>query len=173
MIADDRSAPPGRDEPTSNPSEATGKTPVPPVKLHVEILDRRGRVQSRARIDTLPCVIGRAYACGVVLDDRFISPEHVRVRLDGAGNVIVEDLSSTNGLYDMRSGAPAAMVAITPGTTIRIGQSLLRFHIRSELAMQSTAWVKEQLCRSPWTRLPSRVFANRCGKSWRVSTNLY
>jgi len=105
---------------------------APAARLHVEVLDRRARLRMRTRIDALPCVIGRAYSCDVVLDDRFVSPEHISIQRRGDGAIIIEDLGSTNGTYDLCNGKRLTAVEVTAGTAIRIGQTLLRFHMADE-----------------------------------------
>lgn len=122
------------EDPFAAPSDPTpprdddGRT----TRLYVEVLDRRARLRMRTRVDRLPCVIGRAYGCDVVLDDRFVSPEHVAIRRREDGAIVIEDCGSTNGTYDLCTGTRAAAVELTPGTAVRIGQTLLRFHTADE-----------------------------------------
>lgn len=112
---------------------AAASTPQPaPVGLHIEVLDRRARLRMRTRIDTLPCVVGRAYHCDLVLDDPFVSAEHVAIKRRDDGTVILEDLGSTNGMYDLARGKIVASLTVTAGTTVRIGQTSLRFHTADE-----------------------------------------
>jgi hypothetical protein len=46
----------------------------------VEILDKRGHVMQRLRVERLPATIGRAYTNDVILDDPFVSAEAAKAR---------------------------------------------------------------------------------------------
>ncbi|MDH3706675.1 MAG: FHA domain-containing protein [Acidimicrobiia bacterium] len=67
--------------------------------------------------------VGRAAGCHVTLDDTYVSQIHARVfRRDG--QVLVEDLGSTNGTYLNRSRVSAPMV-VHPGDHLQIGGVVL------------------------------------------------
>jgi Inner membrane component of T3SS, cytoplasmic domain len=92
----------------------------------VEILDAHDAVRQRVRLDRWPAIIGRAYSADVLLDDPYVSPEHVRV-IDGDGSgVVVEDLASVNGLY-AADGARVSRATLLPGSVIRVGRTHVRF----------------------------------------------
>lgn len=94
--------------------------------IWVEVLDRRGHVRARQRIDALPATIGRGYGCDVLLDDPWASPIHARVYRDLDGTFKVEDAGSENGLWE---GAREARVTLAPvgrGITLRAGRTLFR-----------------------------------------------
>ena len=91
----------------------------------IEVLDRRGRVRERVRLDRLPAFVGRAYTNDVVLEDRYVSPRHCAIREDESGDLIVEDLGSLNGvrvLGDCPPGSPA----VRSGDRLRVGETVLR-----------------------------------------------
>lgn len=92
----------------------------------VEVLDRRGRVVQRARLDSLPATVGRSYRNAVILDDRYVSPEHVRIVLTEDGQLVAEDLGSANGLFLEHGAERVARVTLQPGTVFRVGHSQLR-----------------------------------------------
>ena len=46
---------------------------------YIEVLDHKGEVSTRFPSIALPVTIGRAYKNQIILDDPFVSPEHVRV----------------------------------------------------------------------------------------------
>jgi hypothetical protein len=94
--------------------------------IFVEVLDRRGRVMHRVRLDTLPATVGRGYGNAVILDDRYVSPEHARIAAGPDGGLVVEDLGSTNGLFSETGTDRVATLALTPGMVFRAGHSLLR-----------------------------------------------
>ena len=56
--------------------------------IFVELLDRREHLQQRFRIESFPLTIGRAYTNDIILEDRHVSPEHVRIRLDEDGKLV-------------------------------------------------------------------------------------
>ena len=96
-------------------------------QLIVEVLDRRGHAVSRHRVAEFPATLGRGYGCAVILDDRFVSPEHARIEVEPDGGLTVIDLDSLNGLRRAGSRNRVPRVAIRPGTRIRLGQTVLRF----------------------------------------------
>ena len=95
--------------------------------IFVEVLDRRGNVAERVRIDALPATVGRSYRNQVIVDDRFVSPEHVRLSVGETGGVVAEDLDSENGMYEEPQGIRVTRVVVQPGTRLRVGHTVLRF----------------------------------------------
>lgn len=92
----------------------------------VEILDRRGRVMQRVRLDALPATVGRGYGNAVILDDRFVSPEHARIAIGPDGRLVVEDLGSTNGLFTADGTERVASIPLAPDVVFRVGHTQLR-----------------------------------------------
>ena len=67
--------------------------------------------------------VGRAAGCHITLDDTYVSQIHARVfRRDG--QILVEDLGSTNGTYLNRGRVSAPMVVHT-GDRLQIGGVVL------------------------------------------------
>lgn len=95
--------------------------------VFVEVLDRRGGVRSRTALADLPATIGRAYSNALILDDRFICPEHARLVSDDQGWLALEDLDSVNGMYQAGRKERVERVALRSGSVVRIGQTRLRF----------------------------------------------
>lgn len=95
--------------------------------VFVEVLDRRGRVRERTRLDSFPATIGRAYTNSVIVDDSHVCPEHVRIAQGDDGALFAEDLGSVNGLYREEGRARLQRIEIGPDTRIRIGHTTLRF----------------------------------------------
>jgi pSer/pThr/pTyr-binding forkhead associated (FHA) protein len=93
----------------------------------VEILDRRGRVRSRRRIDALPAYIGRAYDNDVILDDRHVDPLHATLSpADGADRVCwIEDAGSVNGMRI--GGRHVSRAPLRSGEEVVLGRTRLRF----------------------------------------------
>ncbi len=92
----------------------------------VELLDRRGHVRARHRIDSVPALIGRSYGCDVLVDDPWISPIHVRIYRDLDGSLKVEDAGSENGLWAPDEDRRITLVPLGRGVTLRAGHTLLR-----------------------------------------------
>ena len=93
----------------------------------VEVLDRRGRPKERARLTSFPVSIGRSYRNDVIVDDRYVSPEHVRVVEGEDGNLVAEDVGSLNGLHVPGSLEKLPRVTLQSGTKLQIGETVLRF----------------------------------------------
>jgi hypothetical protein len=94
--------------------------------IWVEVLDRRGHVRARQRIDALPATIGRGYGCDVLLDDPWASPIHARVYRDLDGSFKVEDAGSENGLWAGARDERVTLGAIGRGITLRAGRTHFR-----------------------------------------------
>lgn len=94
--------------------------------IFIEVLDRRGRVAHRVRLDALPATVGRGYHNTVIVDDRYVSPEHLRLDRDDTGALIAEDLATENGLYLDGHHQRLARATLVPGTRLRIGHTVLR-----------------------------------------------
>lgn len=94
--------------------------------LNIEVLDRLGRVKERVRAESFPITIGRAYSCEVILDDRYVSPEHVRIDCDEDGRVFVEDLRSTNGTQRLAPLATVTRVPLEDDMKLRLGHTVVR-----------------------------------------------
>ncbi len=95
--------------------------------VFVEVLDRRGRPKSRYRFTSLPVSIGRAYTNDVIVDDRYISPEHLRIAVDEDGTYVATDLRSLNGLFAVGDAERKSTIKLTSGLKVKIGDTVLRF----------------------------------------------
>jgi hypothetical protein len=91
----------------------------------VEVLDRRGRVRERVRLDRLPAFVGRAYMNDVVLEDRFVSPRHCAIRETESGEMVLEDLESLNGVKVLTDSSPGSLT-LRSGDRFRVGETILR-----------------------------------------------
>lgn len=75
------------------------------------------------RIGNSPISVGRSPDSSLVLDDGYASARHARFYLQN-GQVILEDLSSTNGTW-VNNQQVHEPVALLPGTRITIGKTVL------------------------------------------------
>lgn len=74
-----------------------------------------------------PIRLGRAQGNTLVLDDGSVSKFHAIITLDAPGNLIVQDLGSTNGTFVGDSAEPLeGSSKISPTQQIRLGDVVLR-----------------------------------------------
>ena len=94
----------------------------------IEMLDSKGNVVERTRIDSFPIHIGRAYTNEVVIDDAYVCPAHVIIELDDRGSLIARDLNSVNGLR-LGSGEKkrVGILELNSGSQFQIGHTILRY----------------------------------------------
>lgn len=106
---------------TSSPSpEPTAGREQSPAGRTLEVREGNGAMH-RVTLDA-EFSIGRAQGDLVVEDDPFLSGQHLRL-LRRWGQVVVEDLDSTNGVFL----AIGEEVELREGDEIRIGGQLFRF----------------------------------------------
>ncbi|MGH7166557.1 MAG: FHA domain-containing protein [Nitrospiraceae bacterium] len=94
----------------------------------IEVLDAAGRVRERTRHERLPVTIGRGYQNDVILDDPYISPQHLSLDQDARGELNAVDLQSENGVFLYPSLRRVEQAAVGPETLLRIGRTCLRIH---------------------------------------------
>lgn len=95
---------------------------------YIEMLDSKGNVVERTRIDSFPIHIGRAYSNEVVIDDAYVCPAHVIIELNDRGSLIARDLNSVNGLR-LGSGKKkrVGILELNSGSQFQIGHTILRY----------------------------------------------
>lgn len=93
--------------------------------LIVEVLDSRGRVHARTRLDRFPASIGRGFGNDVILDDPYADAEHLRLIPDENGGLVAEDAGSVNGTFAGK--ARSTRIPIRPGLELRVGHTTIRF----------------------------------------------
>ena len=91
----------------------------------LEVLDRRGHVRARHRVDSAPAIIGRGYGSDVLLDDPWLSPVHARLYRELDGSLAIEDAGSENGTWTPLGGRVTTL-PLGRGVTLRIGRTLVR-----------------------------------------------
>lgn len=94
---------------------------------YVEVLDGRGRIKERFPVYSWPLTVGRAYSNAIILDDPFVSPEHLSVERDETGRIFAQDLNSLNGLLDGPSGKRVTGLTLFSGKPFQIGHTMLRY----------------------------------------------
>ncbi len=94
--------------------------------IFVEVLDRRGEVQRRERVESFPLRIGRAYDNDLILEDPHVCPAHAVLDwLDGS--LTLRDLASVNGLHTLPGRERVPSLEVGSGASVQIGRTLLRF----------------------------------------------
>jgi hypothetical protein len=82
--------------------------------------EARGRIYD---LDGTEVSIGRAAGCTVTVDDTFVSQLHARVYTRD-GQIMVEDMGSTNGTYLNRRRVSSPVV-MQPGDLVQVGNTVL------------------------------------------------
>ncbi len=90
----------------------------------VEILSQSREVKYRHKANSLPIRIGRAYDNDVILDDPHISAHHALIEQTAAGELMIRDLDSRNGI--MCKGSRQAEMLIDGKMSFRLGHTSLR-----------------------------------------------
>ncbi|MHB1232628.1 MAG: FHA domain-containing protein [Burkholderiales bacterium] len=91
-----------------------------------EVLEKSGKVHERIKLARFPAVIGRGYDSDLIVNDEFISAQHVRIALDDAGQFILSDLGTENGTYLLPEMRPVSTLVLGADTVLRLGHTLLR-----------------------------------------------
>ncbi len=68
-------------------------------------------------------LIGRAETSDLTFDDLGVSRQHARVRVDRAGETVIQDVGSTNGTWV--NGEEVAIRSLVSGDKVRLGSSLV------------------------------------------------
>ncbi len=91
----------------------------------IEVLSRQKEIIQRHHAAADSVTIGRAYDNGVIVDDPYVAPAHVRICRDESGAMVAEDLATQNGLLDEK-GKRHHRISLTGNQLIRIGHTWLR-----------------------------------------------
>ncbi len=73
-------------------------------------------------------VIGRSFACDVIVEDDFVSPEHIKINLVKNGAYEVKDLGSENGTSIRKAVIHEEAVTLKSGQSCKIGKTRLRIY---------------------------------------------
>lgn len=92
----------------------------------VEVMDRRGRVRARVKVEALPFRIGRGYDCDLILDDPHVSALHAVLERGAEGGLVLRDAGSRNGLFLDGSRQRVERVALDGDVSVQLGRTLLR-----------------------------------------------
>ena len=95
----------------------------------IEVLDKSGEVKERSRHEHFPVRIGRSYQNEIILDDDYISPNHLSIEVDGEGFLQVRDLNSENGAFLLPSSNRITQVPVKEETLLRVGHTTIRIRL--------------------------------------------
>lgn len=123
----------------------------------VEVLNKMGKVRARTQHQNFPLRIGRAYENNdVILDDEYVSPNHLVIETEANGQINIIDLHSENGLYLLPSKQRVSHAQMGAETLLRVGHTTLRLRTPT-FVVPPTKQDKEYLLRvmqafhRPWT----------------------
>jgi DNA-binding NtrC family response regulator len=93
------------------------------------VVHHREGTESAALDPGVPVVVGRSAPSAVLVPSAKLSRTHARFTLDPAGEIVVEDLGSTNGTWI--GGARIERAEIAPGDEVILGDALAIVQIRA------------------------------------------
>ena len=114
----------------------------------IEVIDRSGRVQARARVEQLPFRIGRALDNDLILDDPHVCAHHAELRGNGALELV--DRGSLNGSFLGSERQRRERIELGRGAELRVGHTHLRFRAADE---ELAATLPDPMAGSRWLGL--------------------
>src|SRR5215472_7318936 len=113
-----------------DPSAMLGK-PAPVEEIgHYLVLISAGQTSRRIQIGETPTTIGRGQDQTLVISDTSVSRHHARISIVD-GEVVAEDLGSTNGTF-VNGVRLKASRKLVHGAAIKVGNHVLRYERRSK-----------------------------------------
>jgi len=122
--------------------------------LIIEVLDRFGKVKTRHRVESFPCKIGRDFSNNIILDDTYISPNHITIE-QSENSFLLQDNESMNGVYNVHPFKKLDSLAIENNSRIRIGHTDIRFNFTDHNVKET---LKDRDVPSQLAMLVSNVF---------------
>jgi serine phosphatase RsbU (regulator of sigma subunit) len=113
---------------------------------HYLVAARNGETVARVELGNAPLTIGREAGQALVLADTEVSRRHARVTF-ASGEVLVEDLGSTNGCF-LNGQRLSAATTLKEGASLRIGSHLLKYERRSRQDVDREAALERDLKRA-------------------------
>ena len=134
--------------------------------FYIETLARNGDVLHRHQVAQLPIRIGRGYDNDYIVDDAHTAPNHVVIEADDAGQLVMRDLGTRNGVIS--KGKRHTTLPVDGDTVVRIGHTSLRvrsadYRVEPEL-LDRTMHRWEARCGACWASSGSPSSrCSRCG----------
>ena len=99
----------------------------PAQKLVIELSPLPGSSARRyVTVQDFPFLIGRGFDCGLIIDDPYIAPAHLRIDWAAETGWTVHDLGGRNGLFINQADHSGHSVDIKSGDEILIGRTHMR-----------------------------------------------
>ena len=110
------------------------------------VATKGGELVSRVELGSAPLTIGREAGQGIALTDTEVSRRHARITI-ARGQVLVEDLGSTNGCF-LNGQRLGAATVLKEGAVLRIGSHHLKYERRSRQDVERSAALDRDLQRA-------------------------
>ncbi len=151
------------DAPDATPEHITEPTlslPRPSVRDRANLTlltgPSAGEIFTLVRVET---VIGRDESADIVFDDAAISRRHARVLREATGELVIEDLGSTNGTYVGVEQVERRV--LRAGDQVQLGPNLIfRFALTDETEERLARQLFESSIRDPLTHAHNRKYLN-------------
>lgn len=113
---------------TNERTELIGDDAPPTVMAWLVFLGEGPRRGHMIRLLGGAVMIGRAEDCEILIDDRAVSRQHAKIRIEGSGDAtryIIHDMATDNGTFV--NGSRNLPIELQNGDMIRIGRTELMF----------------------------------------------
>lgn len=90
----------------------------------IETLAANGDVLHRHQVNRLPIRLGRGYDNDVILDDAYAGARHAVIDADDAGQLVLRDLGTRNGV--IHKGKRVTALVVSGDTVMRLGHTSMR-----------------------------------------------
>ncbi len=122
----------GRREEETTIAKPAALVTTPPIQRQAYLTILNGRTAGKTyKLGSSETVIGRGQDGNIILDDTAVSRRHCSIQRR-AGELEIQDLSSTNGTYC--NGEPVTRRILADGDRLHIGTNIiLKFHYRGTL----------------------------------------
>lgn len=139
----------------------------------VEVLGRHNDVLARHAVYHWPARVGRGYDTDVILDDRFVAAQHLRIEPAADGRFALTDLQSLNGLSLPPSNQRVSAAEVGPDDVVRLGQTQLRirapsYAVRAERPLRATAMYRRPVA---FAIMAAVLLGLAFWNSWVVATH--
>ena len=151
-----------------SPGRALDVAPAPEVIGHYLVAIGGAAQGKRVEVGAEPVTIGRGVGQTLVLDDTQVSRFHARVSLVD-GEVVVEDLKSTNGTF-VHTERLTAPMTLREGNVLRVGSQLLKYERRARRDVKQTQELDRDLRKASnyvFSLLPAPLTTGPVRAEWR------
>lgn len=122
--------------------------------LIVEIAGKEGLRIERIKLESNGLSIGRAWNSDIIIQDRFVDPDHLRLNVNQEQQILIDDISSTNGSRLAGKALKGSSQVYRLGDTISIGDTRI-------IVFDADTAVAPAVLRSRWFLLAERFSSIR------------